>query len=444
MTQHAMAERRAAGGALGALWTACAAVSAPPPATTVPPTRTPAPLAAPEAPYRVLSRARVVATGDVLMHGAVKESAAAVDRREGDRSTNFGGYAALFEGVATELARADVALANLETPVMPAAGIAPRPFVFSAPPEVLGALRAAGVDVVSLANNHVYDQGRPGLEASLAEVARSGLAALGAGASRQTAERPVVVEANGVRLAFLAYTQFFNDPLNLPDQPEAAWANPIDPDRMVEAVEAARRQADFVIVSCHWGVEYATAPRASEIDLAHRLIDAGADAVLGHHPHVLQPIEIWRAPDGRSGLIAYSLGNFISNQSRLYDHAVTPERVAETRDGVVLAFAAEKRDYGAGVVRTELAEVRYWPLWTDNDTLDRRGQGPPTIRVAVIDRALAAANAELSALLVARPASGFTTEQAEAYARLKRRLDLLLRRKAEIARRVGEDFLAEE
>ncbi len=411
----------------------------PPMTATLPATPSPRPLAEPEPAYKVIGRARLAAVGDILMHGAVKESAAAANRKDGDQSVNFGGYGALFEELAQDLSGADVAFANLETPVTTRPEKDPRSFVFHAPPELLPALSAAGVDIVSLANNHAYDQGRKGLSATLEEIAKAGLRVTGAGTSRTDAEKPAIVEVSGVRVGFLGWSQFFNDPLN--EKPEAPWANPIDADRMVAAIKAARVEADFVVASCHWGVEYATAPRQSEIDLAHLLIDAGADVVLGHHPHVLQPIEIFRAEDGRTGLVIYSLGNFVSNQSRHYAHGVTPEKAAETRDGVILHFAAEKRDYGSGVVRTELVDVRYEPLWTDNDTLDRRGKAPVTIRVVPIDRALAKTRTQIDALVAQRPAAGFSKEDAARLIKLKTRLDLLLRRKAEIAKRVGEDFL---
>jgi len=410
----------------------------------------PAPVVVREAPQRVLARVRIAAVGDVMVHRAVKESAAAADQREGERSLNFGGYRALFADVAPDLRAADIAFANLETPVVRRPEIRPYRINryrwrnrFHAPPELLGALRATGIHVVSLANNHIYDQGRAGLEATLDEVATAGLQAVGVGKTRAEAEQPVVVEVQGVRVALLGYAEFFNIPILEPDQWDSAWANRIDPDRMVEAVRSARRGADFVVVSLHWGIEYTPAPQRWQIDLAHRLLDAGADVILGHHPHVLQPIEVYRTDDGRAGLVIYSLGNFISNQGWLYAHGSTPERVAETRDGVLLWIVAEKRDYGAGLVRTEVAEVRYLPLWTDNDTLDRRGPVPATIRVVPIERALDATRTQVARLLVTKDTTDFTEEQAAGYVGLQVRLDMLLQRKAAIAKRLGEKYLAE-
>src|SRR5690606_12538216 len=141
-----------------------------------------------------------------------------------------------------------------------------------------------------------------------------------------------------------------------------------------------------------------TRPRQAEIDRAHRLLDGGFDAILGHHPHVLQPVEIYETKDGRVGFVAYSLGNFISNQSRTYVHGVQPAKVGNTRDGLILRFAAVRKRYADGVIRTELADLRAEPLWTENNALARRRDPklPAYIRVIRADAALEAARAALA------------------------------------------------
>jgi poly-gamma-glutamate synthesis protein (capsule biosynthesis protein) len=118
----------------------------------------------------------------------------------------------------------------------------------------------------------------------------------------------------------------------------------LDRARAVELVRAAAAEHDAVVVSLHWGDEYTTQPRPADVELAHALCDAGALVVIGHHPHVLQPVEVYRRPDGNSAVIAYSLGNFISNQSRNYVHGVTPASVAATRDGALLRVRLARRD----------------------------------------------------------------------------------------------------
>jgi poly-gamma-glutamate synthesis protein (capsule biosynthesis protein) len=177
-----------------------------------------------------------------------------------------------------------------------------------------------------------------------------------------------------------------------------------------------------------------------DVELAHRLADAGALVVLGHHPHVLQPVELYRRPDGRTAVIAYSLGNFVSNQSRKYVHGVTPERVAATRDGALLRVALARRDYGRGVTRVEVDGADFVPLWTENDTaeIDPRAEPGrrPAIRVVAVDRALAEVRAELARLPDPVP-----PESRDRFVALRGREALLASRRAAIAGVLGEDLL---
>ncbi|GEJ57236.1 CapA family protein [Anaeromyxobacter diazotrophicus] len=376
--------------------------------------------------------------GDVLMHGAVKDAAA--DHRAAD---NDDGYGFLWAPVADLLAGADLTFANLETPIAPRAGQGSRSFVFNAPPSAARALKRAGVDLVSVANNHLFDQGRPGFEETLQELDALGLPYLGAGAAGHEAG-PRTVELNGLRLAFLGYAYGFNQGGNAcpaRPAPPCLKASLLDPDRAVADVAAAARQADAVVVSVHWGVEYAGQPREPEVELAHRLAEAGALVVLGHHPHVLQPLELYRRADGRTALIAYSLGNFVSNQSRHYVHGVTPPAVGATRDGLLLRVELVRRDYGRGVTQVELGGADWLPLWTENDTDDperRARRARPSIQVVSVDRALAAVQRELAALPDPVPPA----EQAR-YVKLRQREELYRARRAAIAAVVGEDLEGE-
>jgi poly-gamma-glutamate synthesis protein (capsule biosynthesis protein) len=214
----------------------------------------------------------------------------------------------------------------------------------------------------------------------------------------------------------------------------------LDRARAVEIVREAAAGADAVIVSLHWGDEYAPQPRAEDVALARALADAGALVVIGHHPHVLQPIELYRRADGSTAVIAYSLGNFVSNQSRLYVHGVTPEKVAATRDGALLRVSLARRDYGRGVVRTEVDGADCLPLWTENDTveIDRRREPTrrPAIRVVAVDRALAAVREELARLPDPVP-----DEARERWIALRGREALLASRRQAVAAAIGEDLL---
>ncbi len=405
----------------------------PPAWPRTPPVR---PLAAGAPPVRTVAKASLAAVGDVLMHGAVKD-AAQDHRSPGDE----GGFGWLWSPIADLLAGADLTFANLETPVAPRSGQGSRSFVFNAPPALVSALKRAGVDLVSVANNHVFDQGRAGFEETLAHLGALGMAYVGGGEAGREAG-PRLVEVNGLRLAFLGYSYGFNQAGN--DCPPATGARPclrasvLDGDRATADVRSAAAQADAVIVSVHWGVEYTGQPREAEVALARRLADAGALVVLGHHPHVLQPIELHATPDGRMALIAYSLGNFVSNQSRNYVHGVTPENVGATRDGVILKVEIARRDYGRGVSRVELGGAGFLPLWTENDTADPARRARPAIRVVALDRALADVRRDLAALPDPLP----PPEQAR-YLRLRQREELYRSRRAAIAAVLGDDLALE-
>jgi poly-gamma-glutamate synthesis protein (capsule biosynthesis protein) len=397
----------------------------------------PAPPADP--PIRTLARATIAAVGDVLLHEAVKRSAETHGRGAPDA-----GYAWLFAPIADLLAAADVTFANLETPVAPDAGSGTRPYVFNAPPDALAALRRAGVDVVSVANNHAFDQGRAGFEETLRRIEAGGLRAVGAGPADRPAG-PVAIEAGGLSLAFLGWADFFNQDGNAcpparAGAPPCLQAGQLDRARAVEAVRAAAAHADAVVVSLHWGVEYARQPGAEDVALAHALADAGALVVLGHHPHVLQPVELYRRSGGGTAVIAYSLGNLVSNQSRRYVHGVTPESVAATRDGALLRVAIARRDYGRGVVRVEVDGADVLPLWTENDTADfdpaAEPARRPAIRVVAVDRALAEIRAELAR--VPDPVPG---GERDRWVDLRRREALLLSRRAAAAALLGDDLV---
>jgi poly-gamma-glutamate capsule biosynthesis protein CapA/YwtB (metallophosphatase superfamily) len=388
---------------------------------------------------RTIARVTIGAVGDVLMHEAVKRSAETHGKGAPD-----GGYAWLFAPVADLLAQPDVTFANLETPIAPGVPGGTREYVFNAPPEVISALRRAGVDAVAVSNNHAFDQGRTGFEETLRRLEQGGMKAVGV-AAEGDGPVPLRIEAGGLGIALLGYAHFFNQEGNAcpPPRPGGArcvQARPLDRARIVEDVRAAAARSDAVIVSLHWGVEYEPQPRAEDVQLAHDLVDAGALVVLGHHPHVLQPIELHRGSDGRTGVIAYSLGNFISNQSRKYVHGATPEKVAATRDGALLRVALAKRDYGRGVVRVEVDGADFLPLWTDNDTpeIDRRREPErrPAIRVIAIDRALAEVRASL-----ARFADPVPPAEQDRWVALRRRESLLASRRAAIAATLGEELL---
>ena len=210
------------------------------------------------------------------------------------------------------LRAADLALGNLEAVLAPES--APRAgegrILLAAPPVATGWLRAAGFDLLGLANNHSLDYGPQGLAGTAKRLQAAGITPLGAGRA-EGAYEPVVKEIRGVRLAFLAFNAV-PDPgpaVAHGDRQPAQW----DEARAVATVAAARRQAHAVIVSLHWGQEYALRAAPWQRAAARALAQAGADLVLGHHPHVVQEWAILEARND-GALAAYSLGNFLFDQ----------------------------------------------------------------------------------------------------------------------------------
>ncbi|MEN0067183.1 MAG: CapA family protein [Myxococcota bacterium] len=311
----------------------------------------------------------VLATGDIMIHRAVERAAASMasTRQTSERH----GYEALFEGIRTLVRDVDVAFANLETPVAPSRFRARRPRVFNADPLVVESLVATGFDLVSLANNHAFDQGPEGLEETMTVLDDRSLGFVGVGSTCEEARTPVVMRRSGLTVAFFAATELLNEDWNV--RADATCTATLDPSDLIQRAQAAREAgADFVVLSLHWGDEYVQDPGASRRRLARRLVEGGVDVILGHHAHVLQPVELHRTSDGRAALVAYGLGNLISNQAAWYLPGVHAPRSARPRDGLALSFRLSRRQIGEGETatwRSEIVDIRTIPLWTVNDRL---------------------------------------------------------------------------
>jgi poly-gamma-glutamate capsule biosynthesis protein CapA/YwtB (metallophosphatase superfamily) len=209
--------------------------------------------------------------------------------------------------ISTELSGADLSIVNLETSVTTRGTPQPKEFHFRAPPAAYQALKAAGVDVVTVANNHSLDYGRAGLSDTLSYAKQAGMPVIGAGDNATQAYAPYIATVKGVRIAFLAFSQV----TELADEwlatdSRSGIAEAFDTQRAVAAVKAARQQADIVIVYPHWGQEGNDCPIDVQRDFARAMADAGAAAVVGTHAHLL-------LGDGYLGktYVDYGLGNFL-------------------------------------------------------------------------------------------------------------------------------------
>jgi poly-gamma-glutamate synthesis protein (capsule biosynthesis protein) len=208
-----------------------------------------------------------------------------------------------FSSVTQDLKAADLRIANLECVIATGGTRAVKPWTFRARPRVLDALRRH-VDVVSLANNHSGDFGPDAFAQMLGRLQQAGLPYFGGGTDLRSAHQPAIIERQGLRIALLGYNEMFPRRFEAgPGRPGIAWA---DEEQIVADIRAARAQADIVIPYMHWGQEHSDTSHARQRALARLMIRAGADAVVGTHPHVRQDTEII---DGKP--VIYSLGNFV-------------------------------------------------------------------------------------------------------------------------------------
>ena len=266
-----------------------------PPSGSVARTGSGSPAAGP--PHRPAGTFTVAFAGDVHFSGRVRPR---LDRNP----------ATVFAQAKPELDKADLTMVNLETALTNGGVQQNKLFTFRAPPlPALTALRDAGIDVATMANNHGADYGTPGLHDSLAAIRKSGFPVIGIGKDADQAFAPYTTTLNGVRVAIIAADQVQDETtLSLfsagPGKPGVANAYSA---RLITAVRQARRAGYVVIVYLHWGIEYQTCPSSDQTSLASRLAGAGASAVVGTHAHVLQGAG-WRH-DGT--YVAYGLGNYL-------------------------------------------------------------------------------------------------------------------------------------
>lgn len=202
---------------------------------------------------------------------------------------------------------ADITFGNLETAILPGKSVSVNSFLFRTDPKALEGLGVAGFDVLSLANNHTMNFGRTGLESTLQNLDGAGIGHIGAGLNEADIYAPVIKEVDGVKIGFLAYTYAKEQPRGSDGSVYGTAYAKID--TMKGQVTELAKSVDVVVVSMHMGEEYQTSPNAAQKNFARAAVDAGADLVVGHHPHVVETFEKYG-----EGAIIYSLGNFVFDQ----------------------------------------------------------------------------------------------------------------------------------
>lgn len=292
----------------------------------------------PEAGHKEIT---LSAIGDMLIHSRVYEDA---------RTDDGFNFMPMLEKVKPYLNDSTIAFANQETMIGgEALGLSSYP-AFNSPFAVGDALKKAGVDVVSVANNHTLDRGEKAIMNATNHWEKIDMMYTGAYKSEADRNKLRVYETDeGISVAFLAYTYGTNG-IPVPNG-KGHLVNLIDKKVMSKRIEKAKQQADAVVLSLHYGPQYERMPSAGQKDLVQFAANEGVDVVLGHHPHVLQPIDWVEGNNGHQTLVAYSLGNFLSGQDEFY-----------RRIGGIFKFSIEKTmENGESTV--EVKEPKFMPTF---------------------------------------------------------------------------------
>ena len=439
------------------------------------------------APQRVtypqeLGRISFAISGDVIPHQAVVESATAAEKNQSAAApaptatppaagapaapeataapaaqaapaTDHDGWDALLADVADVFRQADYGFVNLETPVAPNHSHGTKAFMFNAPIALLESLKANGINIVSFANNHVFDQGYAAFNETLGHLQEQGLLYVGSGDNAEDSWKPLIFEKNGIKVGWLGMTRWLNGNRNpekdsephvafFPYPGESGGATGRDEAGVLDAIRAARAQCDFLLISIHWGIEYSPTPRPEDVDMAHKMLEAGAGAIVGGHPHVLQPVETYLTQDHRKTVIFYSMGNFLSNQSASYIGGLMPDKNGDPRDEMVARFSIVKKNYGPAGIQFELADVGIIPAWGENNRLRVRSGFDKAmfIHPVFIDREIPRIQARLDEL--SQPGRGdLSAAEKQEFKQLTDQLAMLKHRRELLLDRTGDDYV---
>lgn len=282
---------------------------------------------------------KLVFTGDIMGHDTQIESALTMGQGSYD-------YSSCFRYIEPYLSSADITIGNLEVTL---AGPPYKGYpAFSSPDELAYELKKSGFDILVNANNHAIDRRQKGLERTIRVLDSIGILQTGVfkDAKERATSYPLIVEKNSIRLALLNYTYGTNG-INV-TKPNIV--NYIDTIQMRKDLEkASLAEPDFTIVLMHWGQEYERTENSSQQEMAHFLFRNGADAIIGSHPHVVQPIRDY----GQGRLVVFSMGNMISNQRKRY-----------TNGGILVDLTLEKTD------STRIIESNYLPVYVHKPQLE--------------------------------------------------------------------------
>ena len=235
--------------------------------------------------------------GDVMMDGSVRQQISKY------------GYDYPWEKVKDYFKESDLAIVNLETSITTRGKKWPnKQFNFRSNPKNLDSMKVAGVDVVSLANNHVLDYSEQGLIDTIDHLKKREIPFAGGGKNKKEALQGVIIEQDDIKIGVLSFSRVIPDVKWYAGNNKAGLVGAYDgyTKDMFKGIEEMKKEADILVLSLHWGVERSTKPRPQDVEIAKAAIDSGVDIVMGHHPHVLQGVEVYKGKP-----IFYSLGNFV-------------------------------------------------------------------------------------------------------------------------------------
>ncbi|NLJ72539.1 MAG: CapA family protein [Syntrophomonadaceae bacterium] len=293
----------------------------------------------------------LTAAGDCLMHNT--QIAAGL---QPDGSYSFPNY---FKEVEDLLREGDYTSVCFEAPLAGAKWAYTGYPIFNSPDEIANTFKDSGFDLVITANNHILDRGIEGGLRTLQVLQDAGLDTIGTYLTEADSQKLLIKNIRGVKVGYLAYSYGTNG-IPIPAGYEYFF-NFLDKEQIFKDIERIRPQVDALVVFLHWGIEYTTKPTPEQEILAKEILEMGADAIIGSHPHVIQPMEIFEI-NGQKKLVAYAIGNFISHQ-----------RGVERNSGIVLKLKFTK-NFEEG--KTVLEEVSYTPTFShhyyDNGKMDFR------------------------------------------------------------------------
>lgn len=285
---------------------------------------------------------RISIVGDLMCHTPEMEFAKA-----GRDSFNF---RPMFDSVKKYFSASDLTFGNLETTISGKEKKYSGYPLFNSPDALLSAIKDAGFNVLFTANNHTLDRGTQGILRTLNKIHENGMSSMGTYKSEQDRDSIRIFDVKGIKIAVLAYTYGLNGNYLPPDK--KFMVSIIDTSLIRKNIESARRKsADIIMVYFHFGEEYRRKPNSYQKEISAYAKKCGADIIVGSHPHVIQPIEFFPIAANKNSerLIAYSLGNFISNQRWRYSDA-----------GVILNIEIAKSE---STGETRISNVTFVPTW---------------------------------------------------------------------------------